>query len=73
MSGRASRPQLGRGLAALFGEADGVMPVDPARQRLVPIERIRPGSLQPRRRFAEAPALLSSSSPNSTASPRPSG
>ena len=54
MSGRASRPQLGRGLAALFGEADGVEPVDPVSQRLVPIERIRPGALQPRRRFAEA-------------------
>jgi len=54
MSGRTAGRQLGRGLAALFGEADGITPVDPARQRLVPIERIRPGSLQPRRRFAEA-------------------
>jgi len=53
MSGRAARRQLGRGLAALFGEADGIMPVDPARQRLVPIERVRPGSMQPRRRFGE--------------------
>jgi len=54
MSGRAAGRQLGRGLAALFGEADGVEPVDPVSQRLVPIERIRPGALQPRRRFAEA-------------------
>src|SRR5262249_42380882 len=53
MSGRAARRQLGRGLAALFGEADGIMPVDPARQRFVPIERVRPGSMQPRRRFGE--------------------
>jgi len=54
MSERAAGRQLGRGLAALFGEAEGVTPADPARQRLVPIERIRPGTLQPRRRFAEA-------------------
>jgi ParB family transcriptional regulator, chromosome partitioning protein len=54
MSERTARRQLGRGLAALFGEADGVAPVDPAPQRLVSIERIRPGRLQPRRRFAEA-------------------
>jgi len=54
MSERASRRQLGRGLAELFGEADGVASTAGASQRLVPIERIRPGTLQPRRRFAEA-------------------
>src|SRR5215831_8652761 len=54
MSERAARRQLGRGLAALFGEADGAVSVDPAGQRRVPIELIRPGLFQPRRRFAEA-------------------
>ena len=54
MSERAARRQLGRGLAALFGDADGVSPADPAGQRCVPIELIRPGVFQPRRRFAEA-------------------
>jgi ParB family chromosome partitioning protein len=56
MSERAARRQLGRGLAALFGEAaegEGAL-VGAAPQRLAPIERIRPGTLQPRRRFAEA-------------------
>ena len=54
MSERAARRQLGRGLASLFGEADGVSPADAAAQRRVPIELIRPGVFQPRRRFAEA-------------------
>jgi ParB family transcriptional regulator, chromosome partitioning protein len=54
MSERAARRQLGRGLAALFGEADGVASAEPASQRRVPIELIRPGVFQPRRRFAEA-------------------
>src|SRR5437016_6725158 len=54
MSERATRRQLGRGLAALFGEAEGATTDDPAPQRRVPIELIRPGVLQPRRRFAEA-------------------
>ena len=54
MSERAARRQLGRGLAALFGEADGAASADPAQQRFVPIEWIRPGKLQPRQRFAEA-------------------
>jgi ParB family chromosome partitioning protein len=56
MSERAARRQLGRGLAALFGEAgDGALAgAGAGPQRLVPIERIRPGALQPRRRFAEA-------------------
>ena len=56
MSERAARRQLGRGLAALFGEAgEGALAgAGAGPQRLVPIERIRPGALQPRRRFAEA-------------------
>jgi ParB family chromosome partitioning protein len=54
MSERTRRRQLGRGLAALFGEADGALAVDPAPQRRVPIELIRPGAFQPRRRFVEA-------------------
>jgi ParB family chromosome partitioning protein len=54
MSERATRRQLGRGLAELFGEGEGDATVDPAPQRRVPIELIRPGTLQPRRRFAEA-------------------
>ena len=54
MSERATRRQLGRGLTALFGEAEGAATADPAPQRLIPIELIRPGTLQPRRRFAEA-------------------
>jgi len=54
MSEPAARRQLGRGLAALFGDADGVASADRAQQRFVPIEWIRPGTLQPRRRFAEA-------------------
>jgi ParB family chromosome partitioning protein len=56
MSERASRRQLGRGLAELFGEAgEGALAgAGAGSQRLVPIERIRPGALQPRRRFGEA-------------------
>ena len=54
MSDRARRRQLGRGLAALFGEAEGDAAADLAPQRQVPIELIRPGAFQPRRRFAEA-------------------
>src|SRR5215831_10215987 len=54
MSERAARRPLGRGLASLFGEADGVPSTDPQGQRRVPIELIRAGALQPRRRFAEA-------------------
>ena len=56
MSERASRRQLGRGLAELFGEAgEGALArAGAGSQRLVPIERIRPGALQRRRRFAEA-------------------
>ena len=54
MSERARRRPLGRGLAALFGEAEAGTGIDPAPQRRVPIELIRPGAFQPRRRFAEA-------------------
>ena len=54
MSERARRRQLGRGLATLFGETEGGSSADPAPQRRVPIELIRPGAFQPRRRFAEA-------------------
>jgi ParB family chromosome partitioning protein len=54
MSERAARRQLGRGLAALFGEAEGSGSPDLGPQRLIPIELIRPGAFQPRRRFAEA-------------------
>src|SRR5271167_3766303 len=54
MSGRTARRQLGRGLAVLFGEGDGHTFADPVSQRRVPIELIRPGVFQPRRRFAEA-------------------
>jgi ParB family chromosome partitioning protein len=54
MSERVRRKPLGRGLAALFGEIESVAALEPARQRLVSIESIRPGALQPRRRFDEA-------------------
>jgi ParB family transcriptional regulator, chromosome partitioning protein len=54
MSERARRRQLGRGLAALFGEAESDGSAGPAPQHRVPIELIRPGAFQPRRRFAEA-------------------
>ncbi len=56
---RAKRPPLGRGLAALFGEAGdpgGARAArgDPSGAHAVPIEAIRPSPLQPRRVFAEA-------------------
>jgi len=54
MSERARRAHLGRGLAALFREAETATPTDLLAQRRVPIELIRPGAFQPRRRFAEA-------------------
>jgi ParB family transcriptional regulator, chromosome partitioning protein len=58
MSGRASgggrRRPLGRGLAALFGEAQAGPATSGGTSRLVPIAAIRPGPLQPRRIFAEA-------------------
>ncbi len=52
MSERAKRQPLGRGLAALFGDADGDAAAATA-HRPIPIELIRPGAFQPRRRFAE--------------------
>jgi ParB family transcriptional regulator, chromosome partitioning protein len=56
MSDRAKRQPLGRGLAALFGEA-GARPAAvgarPSGLQNVPIAAIRPSSFQPRRRFAE--------------------
>jgi ParB family transcriptional regulator, chromosome partitioning protein len=54
MSERARRRQLGRGLAVLFGESENGLAAEPASQRRVPIELIRPSAFQPRRRFAEA-------------------
>ena len=56
---RAKRPPLGRGLAALFGEAGTRLGDDPGGARpggaqTVPIEMIRPSPFQPRRHFAEA-------------------
>ena len=54
MSERAKRQQLGRGLAVLFGEAESDPPAEPAAQRRVPIELVRPSAFQPRRRFADA-------------------
>jgi ParB family transcriptional regulator, chromosome partitioning protein len=54
MSERAKRRQLGRGLAVLFGETESGSPSEAAAQRRVPIELIRPGAFQPRRRFADA-------------------
>jgi ParB family chromosome partitioning protein len=54
MSERAKRRQLGRGLAALFGEAEIGGVAETAASRRVPIELIRPSAFQPRRRFAEA-------------------
>jgi ParB family transcriptional regulator, chromosome partitioning protein len=54
MSERMRRRPLGRGLAALFGEADADIASDPTAHRVIGIELIRPGPLQPRRRFAEA-------------------
>ena len=54
MSDRARRVPLGRGLAALFGEAGARAIAEPAGARTVAIEAIRPSPYQPRRRFAEA-------------------
>jgi ParB family transcriptional regulator, chromosome partitioning protein len=54
MSERVTKRQLGRGLAALFGEPDSGAPADQATQRRVPIELIRRGAFQPRRRFDES-------------------
>src|SRR5271154_2746964 len=63
---RAKRPALGRGLAALFGEAgaggaEGGGGVGgeaggprPSGTQILPTEAIRPSPFQPRRHFAEA-------------------
>ena len=51
---RAKRPPLGRGLAALFGEAGTRLPAAPGGTQSVPIEAIRPSPFQPRRHFPEA-------------------
>ena len=53
MSEPARRRQLGRGLAALFGETEIDAVAEAPAQRRIPIELIRPGAIQPRRRFAE--------------------
>ena len=47
------RQSLGRGLAALFGEAEGRAEDGVASMREIAIELIRPGAFQPRRRFSE--------------------
>ncbi len=54
----AKRPPLGRGLAALFGEAGARPAGEPGGARpngaqTVPIETIRPSPFQPRRHFSE--------------------
>jgi ParB family transcriptional regulator, chromosome partitioning protein len=49
----ARRQPLGRGLAALFGEAEGRVGDDGGAVREVAIELVRPGAFQPRRHFAE--------------------
>jgi ParB family transcriptional regulator, chromosome partitioning protein len=54
MSERARKRQLGRGLAALFGEAEVEPAIAPVSQRRVPIELVRPGTFQPRRLFADS-------------------
>src|SRR5216684_7524004 len=51
---RAKRPPLGRGLAALFGEAGVGLAGGAGLAHVVPIEAIRPSPFQPRRHFPEA-------------------
>ena len=53
MSERARRRPLGRGLAVLFGDAETDAAAEGQTQRRLPIELIRPGAFQPRRRFTE--------------------
>ena len=50
----AKRQPLGRGLAALFGEAGARVSGETQGAQTVPIEAIRPSPYQPRRHFAEA-------------------
>ena len=52
---KTQRGNLGRGLAALFGdEEEGVVELDQRRSaKDVPIEKIHPNANQPRRHFAE--------------------
>ncbi len=49
----SNRRQLGRGLSALLGSSDEPAPADerPRPSRTVPVEMLRPGPFQPRRRF----------------------
>ena len=56
MAEEATRPRLGRGLAALIGEVgDEMSVVDRSRgQRRVPVEFLRPNPRNPRKAFAEA-------------------
>ncbi|KAA2237841.1 ParB/RepB/Spo0J family partition protein [Salinarimonas soli] len=56
MAEEATRPRLGRGLAALIGEVGDEMSVlDRSRgQRRVPVEFLRPNPRNPRKAFAEA-------------------
>ncbi len=56
MADEQSRPRLGRGLAALIGDAgDEIAAVDRARgQRRVPVEFLRPNPRNPRKSFDEA-------------------
>ena len=51
------RKGLGRGLAALLGEDSEIPPAAPPARgiRTLPIEHLRPGRFQPRRRMDEAP------------------
>lgn len=55
MAEEATRPRLGRGLAALIGDVgDEIGAVERARgQRRVPVEFLRPNPRNPRRHFAE--------------------
>src|SRR5665213_1226087 len=50
-----TRPRLGRGLAALIGDAgDEQAAVSRARQKKIPIEFLRPNPRNPRKSFDEA-------------------
>ena len=55
-SDQAKRTNLGRGLAALFGEdSEDYASLDKVRStKTVPVEHLRPGRFQPRHRFDEA-------------------